>query len=33
MLPDRFELTAAAPNAGTVIVDYFIGHAPLAVAE
>lgn len=33
MLPDRFELTAAAPSTGTVIVDYFIGHAPLAVAE
>jgi len=29
----RFELTAAAPSTGTIIVDYFIGHAPLAVAE
>lgn len=28
-LPDRFELTAAAPPAGKVIVDYTIGTAPL----
>lgn len=28
-LPDRFELTAAAPPAGKVIVDYTIGTAPI----
>lgn len=28
-LPDRFELTAAAPPAGKVIVDYTVGFIPL----
>lgn len=28
-LPDRFELTAAAPTAGKVLVDYTIGTIPL----
>ena len=27
-LPDRFELTAAAPTAGKVLVDYTIGASP-----
>ena len=28
-LPDRFELTAAAPPAGKVLVDYTVGYIPL----